>query len=120
MAGPLDTAFANVHLAPLGVKGLLHSATLTGTLALDLTYPNLLKLDPGGSARDVTLPPAADFSGGVYAIVNAADAAETITLKEHADDGGSTVGTIEQNRAVLVAVESGAWVFVAKVTISLS
>jgi len=88
----------------IGIPGLLVVETLSDDLTLDTTYGNLMALDPGGSARDVTLPAA--FDGGWYFIVNSADAAETITVK---DDGGSTVATVAQNRAAIVASNATGW-----------
>lgn len=67
--------------------------TLSGNLTLTDEYRNHLKIDPGGSARDVTLPAAS--AGLCFKIVNAADASETITVKNAA---GSTIGTLAQNR----------------------
>ena len=80
--------------------------TMTGTLALDKTYGCLLRLDPGGAARDLTLPAEEGKDGMFYVITNTADAAETITVK---DDGGSTILTIEQDRTALVYLLAGTW-----------
>ena len=94
-----------------------YSGTLSGNIALDDTYPNLLKLDPGGSARDVTLPAEATSEGRWYRIVNAADAAENLVIK---DDGGSTIGTANQNEEIEVVCSGAAWVLVCVRTIALS
>ena len=53
--------------------GIVHTATLSGNIALDATYPLILKLDPGGTARDVTLDAVATAEGLTRWIVNAAD-----------------------------------------------
>ena len=99
------------------------------TLAGDKTIADadamILKMDPGGSARDVTLPAEADVSpaGRLYWIINAADAAENLVIK---DDGGSTIATANQNESAVVynAGKSGgtesSWVLVAVVAIALS
>lgn len=98
-------------------KGIYHSATLTGNVVMDDTYPNVLKLDPGGSARDLTLPTAsAALNGRIYKIVNAADAAENIVVKS----GSSTVVTINQNEAAEVVCDNGAWALIHVMTIALS
>ncbi len=89
----------------ISIPGLSAIETLSGNLTIDTTYGNLMALDPGGSARDVTLPAA--FDGGGYLIVNTADAAETITVK---DSGASTVATVAQNRAVVVTSNANGWV----------
>jgi len=88
----------------IGIPGLLVVETLSDDLTLDTTYGNLMTLDPGGSARDVTLPAA--INGGWYFIANSADAAETITVK---DSSGSTVATVAQNRAVIVSSNASGW-----------
>lgn len=88
----------------IGIPGLSAIETLSDNLTLDTTYGNLMALDPGGSARDVTLP--APFDGGWYFVVNTADAAETITVK---DSGGGTIATVAQNRAVLVSSNATGW-----------
>ena len=49
--------------------------TLTGNLTVSFaTYNgNILRIDPGGAARDVTLPDPANFEGMELRILNAAD-----------------------------------------------
>jgi len=79
--------------------------TLSGDLTLDESYGNIISLDPGGAARDVTLP-AAEL-GAIYLIVNTADDAETITVKRPA---GTTVVSCAQNRAVLISGSATDWV----------
>ena len=108
---PGEGAFHNV-LQP-------NQITLTGNLSVDFaTYNgNLLRIDPGGAARDVTLPDPANFAGMQLAILNAADAAETITVKNAA---GSSLGTIEQNRIGHLVVLGGAWLFNYKQIVTLS
>jgi hypothetical protein len=94
MAGPLSTGDAEVITKALALKGSPHSATLTGALVLDLTYPNVLLLDPGGADRDVTLP-AEDgntASGLGITIRNTADAdGEDLVVK---NDAGTTIATL--------------------------
>ena len=98
-------------------KGIYHSATLAGDVTMDDTYPNYLKLDPGGSARNVTLPTAAAaLNGRIYKIVNAADAAENLLVKS----GANTIVTINQNEAAEVVCDGGAWALIHVVTIALS
>jgi hypothetical protein len=83
-----------------GISGAFFSGA-TETLSGDKTIADadamVLKLDPGGSARDVTLPAEGNVSAGgrFYLIVNAADAAENLVVK---DDGAATIGTVGQDK----------------------
>ena len=99
--------------------------SLTGTKVIADSDAMILKMDPAGSNRDVTLPAEAEVgpSGRMYWIINAADAAENLVIK---DDGGATIATANQNESALVynagksaGVESS-WVLVAVVGIGLA
>lgn len=96
-------------------------ATLSDNLTL--TYEaynaNIIKLDPGGAHRNVTLWPE-ESSKGVWAIfVNGADAAENLVLKDDAESP-STIGTVNQNKAAIVACSGTAWTLICTFTIALS
>ena len=99
--------------------------SLTGTKVIADSDAMILKMDPAGSARDVTLPAEAEVtpSGRMYWIINAADAAENLVIK---DDSGATIATANQNESALVynagksaGVESS-WVLVAVIAIALA
>lgn len=107
-----DTLAANER-----IPGGVYIATLTGNIALDATYPRLCKLDPGGSARDITLDPVAKAEGLVRVIVNAADAAENLVLKNVA---GSTIATVNQNELAKVYCDGSTWALLYVQTIALS
>ncbi len=118
MAGPL--ARATPLDGPDGgalttVNDGRYAFTMTGAVVLDYTYPNRLRVDPGGSARDLTLP--AGIEGLWYVIANFADASETITLK---NAGGSTVETIDQNEEIEVFYDGAAWAVFAIRTIAIT
>ncbi len=81
-------------------------ATLEENLALTADSPRIQVLDPGGSARDVTLPPEAACAGLDFYLHNAADAAEVLTIK---DDGGNTVCTPSQNETAYVYCDGTTW-----------
>jgi len=98
-------------------KGSFYTATLTGNITLDATYPKTVKLDPGGSARDVTLDAIATNEGLQRKIVNAADAAENLVVKNAA---GSTIVTINQNEEADVYCDGAAWYLICVRTIALS
>lgn len=122
--GTLNSASAHLIL-PYGliaIKGGLKVLTMSGNITVDDTYPSLLKLDPNGSARDVTLEGSAatdTASNGVFRwIVNAADAAENLVVK---DGAGSTIATINQNEEAIFFHDSdGGWVLFRVATIALS
>jgi hypothetical protein len=66
-------------------------------------------LDPNGSARDVTLPANAT-SNHVFVIINTADAAETITVKNAA---ATTIGTVAQGETKIFVPSGSAWAMVS-------
>lgn len=88
------------------VKMLVQTQTLGANLTLDAAAPPVHFLDPGGAARDVTLPAEASSENLVFVIINTADAAETITVK---NDGGGTVVTIAQNKGGIVFCDGTTW-----------
>lgn len=116
---PLRTAAVPSHNPDLALvrSNKFHAATLTGNVTLDATYPEICKLDPGGSARDVTLDSESLTKGLYRRIVNAADAAENLVVK---DADGNTIGTINQNEQGEFVNEDGAWTLIAISTIALS
>ena len=75
-------------------KGLVGVVTLAGNLTITDEYRNVLRLDPGGANRDVTLDATTHKAGRYFRIVNGADAAENLVVK-NAD--GDTIATINQN-----------------------
>jgi len=91
--------------APLAAQALVHVATLTGNIALDSTWPNVLSLVPG-AARDVTLDPVADSAGLFRLIINRSGSAHTMTCK---NVGGDTIGAVAQNRAGLFFCDGATW-----------
>lgn len=110
--------------APIGVPyglfdvlGGAYSATLADNLTLTTDHPLVVKLDPGGSARDVTLEAESGAAGRFRLIVNSADNPEVITVK---DDGASTISTPTQNQAALVYCDGSAWTEIAVITVSFS
>lgn len=56
-------------------------------------YPMVSWLDPGGATRVITLP--AVTNGGFMVVINTADAAEDLTLKDIATNTVLTVGQSE-------------------------
>lgn len=91
-----------------GTKHFAKLQTLAAALQLTDNDPDYLAIDPGGSARNVDLPEAtAANNGRTFLIYNSADAAETITVRVYG--GGTTVGTVAQAKAAIVANIGGTW-----------
>ena len=92
------------------VHNIFRFKTETVTLGADKVLtkksPTVQFLDPGGAARNVTLPPEADSAGLFFIIVNQADAAEIITVR---DDTPTTVVTPTQNEVAVVVCNGVTW-----------
>jgi hypothetical protein len=67
---------------------------------------NILYVDAGGGAIDLTLPPEANAAGIGIHIFNVSDAAEAITVK---DDGASTIIVLAQDEGGFVACDGTTW-----------
>jgi hypothetical protein len=89
------------------------NAGLTLTMARMAPY---MRVDPNGGSQTLVLPATALCAGLVCEILNAADAAETITLN---DAAGTLVMSIAQNRACTIACDGTSW-FGHKYTITLT
>lgn len=105
-------------------KGGYYEATLTGNVTLDNTYPMVVGLDPDGAGRDVVLDGDSAAAGDALIhglmrrIVNRADAAEDLTVK---DATGATIGTVSQNEMADFYHDSDTgWTLIAITTIALS
>jgi hypothetical protein len=70
--------------------------TLGAALTVDADSPQVLFLDPGGAGRNVDLPAEETSKGLFFIIVNTADAAEALTIR---NDAAGTVGSVTQNEA---------------------
>ena len=79
---------------------------LGGNITLAKKSSPLHYLDPAGAGRDVTLPAEADSKGLLFFLVNTADAAEDLTIK---DDGASTIGIIGQNEIGILVCDGTTW-----------
>lgn len=101
-------------LARLG-NGGFRSATLSGADTLTTASQHVQILDPGGAGRNVTLPTGT--TGMWFFIVNMADAAETLTVK---DAGAATVIAVPQNKAALVVHNGTTWAYAGVITIAIS
>lgn len=82
------------------------SETLTGDKTLVEGDSTVQLLDPGGSNRDVTLPAEADCQSMFFIVVNAADGAETLTVK---NDGGTAIGTADRYESLICYCDGVSW-----------
>ena len=92
------------------VETLADDRTIT---AAEFSKYSVFVFDPGGAARDVTLPTEAASGGSTsmlatIRITNSADAAEVITIK---NDAGTGVGgaTPTQNETSVVSCDGTSW-----------
>lgn len=99
------------------IDGSFYSGTLTGNLTLSARYPAVIKLNPGGASRDVTLDAEAASAGMHRRIVNSASAAENLVVKS---DDPATIATINQNEQGEFYCDGTTWVLVCITTIALS
>ncbi|MCP5059550.1 MAG: hypothetical protein GY937_22835 [bacterium] len=91
---------------PGDTTGAVNIETLGATHVLTATSPKFQTLDPGGGARDVTLPVAAiALTALEFRIANAADAAEALTVK----DGVSTIAVIDQDEIGVFWCDGATW-----------
>lgn len=82
--------------------------TLAGTYQMPDDSPPINVFDPGGAGRNLELP-ANPREGQMHIIINAADAAETITLQDSAGNALAPASTIAQNKRALVVFVGGKW-----------
>jgi len=95
------------RLQAIDGKASVNTETLTDNKTLTTADHPIQILDPGGSARTITLPTATDaVDGKCYWIKNSADAAEIITV---ADADSNTIGTPTQNETGLFLCVDGTW-----------
>jgi len=101
-AGTAPRAFT----APLVLRSGIGTGTLAGHVTLTHRDSQILALDPGTTARDVTLPAGRD--GAVFVITNTGTAAATknITVKNAA---GTALEQVQPGHTVIVAAEGATW-----------
>lgn len=86
----------------------VNTETLAAGKTLTATDAKVQALDPGGAARNVDLPDMSDIGFGEFIIINTADAAEVITVRDAANSN-ATVCTPTQNEAARVFWAEGKW-----------
>ena len=107
-----------VGVGTFDAVGAAYAATLAGDLAVTVSHPMILKLNPGGATRAVTLEAEGVCPGRMRWILNSAPGAgEDLTIK---NDAAATIATINQNESAVVYCDGTAWSLIAVVAIALS
>lgn len=92
----------------IGTKHFAKTQTLGAAYQVLDTDPDFLSLDANGAARNVDLPAAtAANNGRMFLIYNPAAGAFSLTVRTFG--GGSTVATVAQAKAAIVANFNGTW-----------
>ena len=109
-----DTGFMDRHRGRVAfdhaVVASLRGGTVIATLSAAYTMPDegmTYFLDAGGAARNVILPAAADNLGRSLVVVNTANAAETLSVRE--TTSGTVRATLGQNEQAVLACNGTRW-----------
>lgn len=101
----LLTSAARVLTGRVQLRRAAGSGTLTGAYVATVGDSYVVALDPGGAARNVTLPAAAD--GRWQLVRNTADADERLTVLD--PDGSTVVAIIPAESGALFMCENSTW-----------
>ena len=114
LTGSANTEGVERHFRMVNGLGVFE---LAGNLTLTVGHANILKIDAGGSGRDVTLPAVLTSEGCWFEITNNSSGAEDLTVK---NAGGDTIVTISQNEKARVQCDGAAWYHLGIVTVAAS
>lgn len=99
----------------------VYSGTLSGHVSISiaadtgvLKAARFMKLDPGGAGRNVTLAATLHSKGRHIRICNAADAAESLTVK---NSGATNIAVLNQNEQADFIYDGSTWVFIGSSTV---
>lgn len=84
----------------------VNDETLSSNKTLAYDDADMQRLDPGGSNRDVTLQEEAASKGRRVRILNTANAAEDLVVK---NDGAGTIATLNQDEAAWFVCDGTTW-----------
>ena len=111
MAQKSSTPFKLFKRLALLANGTINVETLSGNKTLTLKDAQIQKLDPAAASRDVTLPAEEESEGAMFLIINAADAAESVVVK---NDAAATIATLTADgtasERVLVVCDGSDWI----------
>lgn len=96
-------------------KDSIADMTLTGHITLTDQYRRRLRIDAGGSARNVDLPAEATSNGLAFEIINTGG--ETLTVRNDAEETVVEIATTEKAEVVC---DGASWYHTGIVTIALS
>lgn len=88
------------------IKRAVNTEALAATKVLQTDDVGVHWLDPDGAGRNVDLPAEADSAGLEFVVINTADAAENLTVR---DDGGTTIGVVGQNEMGMFFCNGTSW-----------
>lgn len=110
-AGDIDTTDIGQTTPGKGAFSTLTYSNNTETLAanktLTITHEQIQYYDPGGASRNVLLPAEASSAGLFFIIVNTADAAENLTVKEDSDT--TTIGIVARYESRVFVCDGTDW-----------
>ena len=92
--------------AQLRLAGGFEEKTLAANLILDNTSANYLRIDPGGSARDVTLPAEESSDGLFFHVLNIGTGSENLVFK---NDAAAPIETVQPNEIFLLGCDGVNW-----------
>lgn len=90
-----------------GMKYRVAKTAIADNYQLTANHGTLLLLDPNGGNKDVLLPAEASSEGLSFIILNIADAAENLVVKEDSDT--TTILTVAQSGAGLFYCDGTTW-----------
>lgn len=104
--GRYDNFKADQATIYAGLRVGVNTEALGGTKVLQTDDVVSQWLDPAGAGRNVDLPAEADSEGLMFIIVNTADAAENLTVR---NDAAGTVGVVGQNEMGIFICNGTVW-----------
>lgn len=104
-------------IGPATYGELVATQTATGAITLTDRSRNVQVIDPGGAHRDVSFATSAEKRGSYFRIINSADAAENLVIK---DSAAATIVTINQTEQAEVWHTGSAWVLLGVIGVARS
>jgi len=113
----MSSAPDHIGYGPVSMSNAMTAETLSGARTVTFSDANILRLNPNGAHKDITLPAENDCAGVVYEVINAATSAHNLVIK---NDAAATVATINQNEAAKLSCDGTTWTLLYVMTIALS